>query len=41
MGNLVATQVKQSKASAKTYKLPDGEGLYLLVTPKGGQILAV
>lgn len=37
MTNLTATQVKQAKPKAKAYKLPDGGGMYLLVTPPGAR----
>ena len=32
---LDATKVKNAKAKDKPYKLTDGEGLFLLVTPNG------
>ena len=34
---LTATQVKQAKPKTKPYKLADGEGMYLLVDPKGSK----
>ena len=33
--SLSATAIKNSKPKDKNYKLFDGRGLYLLVTPKG------
>lgn len=35
---LTATQIKESKAKDKSYKLFDGGGLYLEVTPSGGKL---
>lgn len=37
MGNLTATGVKQAKPREKQYKMTDGDGMYLLVTPAGGK----
>jgi len=34
---LTDIKVKNAKGEAKPYKLSDGQGLYLLVTPKGGK----
>ncbi len=34
---LVGTGIKTAQAKAKPYKLFDGEGMYLLVTPSGGK----
>jgi integrase len=34
---LTATAVKNAKPRAKPYKMADGKGLFLLVTPKGGK----
>ena len=33
--NLTDTKVRNAKAADKPYKLTDGRGMYLLVTPKG------
>jgi len=30
--------IRQAKPAAKQYKLTDGQGLYLLVTPAGGKL---
>jgi integrase len=35
---LTDTQIRQSKPKDKDYKLADGDGLYLLVTPSGGKL---
>ena len=35
---LTDTKIKNAKATAKQYKLTDGNGLYLLVTPAGGKL---
>jgi integrase len=35
---LTDTKVKNAKAGAKAIRLPDGGGLYLLVTPAGGKL---
>ena len=37
MGNLTAIQVKTAKPKDKTYKLSDGAGMYLEITPKGAK----
>lgn len=37
MSKLNATQVKNLKAKSKLYKISDGNGLYLAITPKGGK----
>lgn len=37
MSKLTATAVKQAKPKEKTYRLADGGGLYLEVSPKGGK----
>ena len=37
---LTNTQVRQSKGAEKNYKLTDGGGLHLLITLKGGAVLA-
>ncbi|MCK5860523.1 MAG: DUF4102 domain-containing protein [Abyssibacter sp.] len=33
---LTATEVRNAKPRSKTYRLFDGEGMYLEVTPRGG-----
>jgi hypothetical protein len=35
---LTALQVKNAKPAEKEFKLSDGNGLYLLVTPTGGKL---
>jgi hypothetical protein len=35
---LTETKVKNVKAESRQYRLPDGGGLYLLVTPAGGKL---
>jgi hypothetical protein len=35
---LTDIKVKSAKAKDKQYKLTDGQGLYLLVTPQGGKL---
>ena len=37
IGNLTAIQVKTAKPKVKTYKLSDGAGMYLEITPKGAK----
>lgn len=34
---LTATKIKKSKPKGKAYKLSDGEGMFLLVSPRGGK----
>lgn len=36
-GNLTDTKVRQARATGKAYKLADGGGLYLLITPTGAK----
>ena len=36
-GKLTAIQVKTAKPKHKTYKLSDGAGMYLEITPKGAK----
>ena len=35
--NLKATEPKQAQAGERSYKLTDGDGMYLLVDTKGGK----
>jgi len=35
---LTALDVKSAKSKAKSYKLADEKGLYLVVTPSGGKL---
>ena len=35
---LTDRQIKNAKPAAKAYKLADGRGLYLQVTPAGGKL---
>lgn len=35
---LTDTQVRNAKAKGKSYKLPDGEGMYLEVMPTGARL---
>lgn len=37
MGKLVATGVQQAKGAAKSFKMQDGGGLYLMVNPNGSK----
>lgn len=34
---LTVTKIKKAKPAVKAYMLSDGEGMYLLVSPKGGK----
>ncbi len=36
--SLTATKVKNAKGREKPYKLTDGQGLFLLVTPSGSKL---
>ena len=37
-GPLTDTRIRTAKAKAKAYRIPDGKGLFLLVTPAGGKL---
>jgi len=38
---LTDTEIRRSKPGDKPYKLSDGGGLHLMVTPSGGKLLAL
>jgi hypothetical protein len=38
VGPLTDTQIRKAKAGDKAYKMPDGRGLLLTVTPAGGKL---
>jgi len=38
IGPLTDTEVRKAKVQKKAYRLPDGRGLFLLVTPAGGKL---
>jgi hypothetical protein len=35
---LTDTEIRKAKATAKAYRLSDGGGLYLWITPAGGKL---